>query len=49
VPDAPRIRVDLATGLALTAAAIAVIATGIVPDRFLDFAHDATLLLASGS
>ncbi len=46
--EAPRIRIDLATGAVLAVAAVAVLAAGLLPDRLLDFARDATLLLASG-
>jgi NADH-quinone oxidoreductase subunit N len=47
-PSGPRLRVDALTSVALTVAVAAVLATGIVPDRFLDFARHATLLLARG-
>lgn len=43
-----RIGVDLLTGFVLVVAVAAVLAAGIFPDRFLDFAQDATLLVASG-
>ncbi len=45
-PEGPRIRVDRGTGLALTIAAAAIIFLGVVPGIVLDFARDATQLLA---
>jgi NADH-quinone oxidoreductase subunit N len=45
-PEASRMRVDGGTGLALTIAAFAVIFLGVVPGVVLDFARDATQLLA---
>ncbi|HEX5615167.1 MAG TPA: NADH-quinone oxidoreductase subunit N [Acidimicrobiia bacterium] len=44
--DAPRVGLDLATGAALFAAAAAVVALGVLPGTALDFARDATMLLA---
>jgi NADH-quinone oxidoreductase subunit N len=41
-------RVDVATGIAVGAAAIAIVALGVIPGFALDFARDATLLLAGG-
>jgi NADH-quinone oxidoreductase subunit N len=45
-PEAARIRVDGGTGIALTIAAFVVIFLGVVPGIVLDFARDATQLLA---
>lgn len=45
-PEGPRILVDRSTGLALTIAAAAILFLGIVPGVVLDFARDATQLLA---
>jgi NADH-quinone oxidoreductase subunit N len=45
-PAGPRIRVDAGTGLALTIAAAAIIFLGVLPGAVLDFARDATQLLA---
>jgi NADH-quinone oxidoreductase subunit N len=45
---AGRVRVDAATGLALAVAVAVVVVTGILPDALLDWARDATLLLAGG-
>jgi NADH-quinone oxidoreductase subunit N len=42
----PRIRVDAGTGVALSIAAAAVVFLGVVPEVVLDFARDATHLLA---
>jgi NADH-quinone oxidoreductase subunit N len=41
-------RVDTATGVALFLAALGIIALGVIPGLALDFARDATLLLAGG-
>ena len=43
--DEPRIKLDFASGTALFVAATAVLALGIVPNWFLDIAHQATQLL----
>ncbi len=45
-PAGPRLLVDGPTGLALTIAAGAIVFLGVVPGIVLDFARDATLLLA---
>ena len=45
-PVGPRIVVDRSTGVALTIAAAAIVFLGIVPGIVLDFARDATQLLA---
>ncbi len=45
-PEGPRITVDRSTGIALTIAAGAILFLGIVPGIVLDFARDATQLLA---
>jgi NADH-quinone oxidoreductase subunit N len=45
-PEGPRIRVDASTGLALTIMTAAILFLGIVPGIVLDFARDATQLLA---
>ncbi len=45
-PAGPRIVVDRSTGVALTIAAAAILFLGIVPGVVLDFARDATQLLA---
>lgn len=48
LPAGGRVRIDLATGLALGIAVLAVLAAGIVPDEIVEFARDATFLLAAG-
>ena len=45
-PPGPTIRVDRSTGLAITIAAALILFLGIVPGVMLDFARDATQLLA---
>ncbi len=45
-PEGPRILVDRSTALALTIAAAAILFLGLVPGIVLDFARDATQLLA---
>jgi NADH-quinone oxidoreductase subunit N len=45
-PAGPRIRVDAGTGIALWVAATAILFLGLVPGIVLDFARDATQLLA---
>ncbi|HET9729735.1 MAG TPA: NADH-quinone oxidoreductase subunit N, partial [Acidimicrobiia bacterium] len=45
-PEGPRIRIDAGTGVALTIAAAAILFLGLVPGPVLDFARDATQLLA---
>jgi NADH-quinone oxidoreductase subunit N len=45
-PPGPRIRVDAGTGIALAITATMIILIGIVPGAMLDFARDATQLLA---
>jgi NADH-quinone oxidoreductase subunit N len=45
-PEGPRIRVDATTGFALTVMATAIVFLGVVPGVVLDFARDATQLLA---
>jgi NADH-quinone oxidoreductase subunit N len=46
LPSGPRIRVDAGTGIALAIAAAAILYLGIIPGAVLDFARDATQLLA---
>jgi NADH-quinone oxidoreductase subunit N len=45
-PAVPRARVDLASGTAIWSTAVAMLLIGTVPGSVLDFARDATLLLA---
>jgi NADH-quinone oxidoreductase subunit N len=45
---APAAPLDTGTALALSIAAVGVVFLGVLPDVILDFARDATLLLASG-
>ncbi|MFM7225571.1 MAG: NADH-quinone oxidoreductase subunit N [Actinomycetota bacterium] len=45
-PDGPAITVDRGTGIALTVAAVAIVLLGVVPGVVLDFARNATQLLA---
>ncbi len=45
--EGARIGLDVASGVALVVAAVAVIALGVLPGLVLDFARDATLLLAT--
>ncbi len=43
--DEPRIKVDLGSRIALTFAAVSIIVLGVMPNWFLDIAHQATQLL----
>jgi NADH-quinone oxidoreductase subunit N len=45
-PAGPRLRVDAGTGIALAVTATAILLLGIIPGAMLDFARDATQLLA---